>query len=159
MIAPITNRTKDTGKTATELRAVDGTTLQSASTENLLITVENLPYINWGDLSRIEINCRYIAEQLNLYGYKVNITVKTDWDMAEFPYLIEINRIRDNINTLITAYHKMLGSPDIKYWNSLNWQDMNSLEQNLLNLNNLLELMKQSFRYSGTFYSGQEVVL
>lgn len=115
-------------------------------------------FINDLDLNRIENNCDYLAEQLNKYGYFVVISTKTDWSMDEFPSATEINRIRDNINALLEAYFKMPGSPDIRYWNSLNWQDANSLEQNLLNINTLLGLMVQSFKYCGTFVCGEEVI-
>lgn len=79
--------------------------------------------------------------------------------MSDFPYLSEIDRIRDNVNALRNAYYVMASSPDIRYWNSLDWTDVNTLEQNLLNLNILLELMKASFKYSDIFYAGQEMVL
>ena len=115
-------------------------------------------FINDIDLNRIEINSKYLAEQLNKYGYKVMIFTKIDWDMIKFPSTTEINRIRDNVNVLLEAYFKMPGSPDIKYWNYLNWQDANSLEQNLLNINILLGLMVQSFKYCGDFACGEDVI-
>jgi hypothetical protein len=115
-------------------------------------------YLTFEVLNRIEGNCSYIAEQLFLYGYQIEIEAKTDWSMNDFPYAFQINRIRNNINTLIDAYHKLDGSPDIRYWNSLDWQDVNSLEQNLFNLNDILERMKNSFKYCGTFNAGEEVV-
>lgn len=155
-VTPVADRTEGKGKSHVEILDVNKLLLLSSDEKCLLIIQEGKPRLNWGDLDRIELGCKYIAEQLNLYGYKVNITVKTNWDMDDFPYQVQVNRIRDNINALITAYHKLIGSPDIAYYNSLNWQDANSLEQNLLNLNILLELMKQSFKYSGTFYSGQD---
>lgn len=116
-------------------------------------------YINYTDLNRIESNCAYLADQLRGYGYSVSIQVKTDWTMQDFPYLSEINRIRDNVNTLIDAYYKLQGSPDIRYVDTLNWQDVNSLEQNIKNLDILLQRMIAGFRYCGTFYSGQGVIL
>lgn len=118
----------------------------------------NKGYCNHDMLNRIEKNCSYLADQLNYFGYRVDITAKTDWAIDDFPYLIQINRIRDNINVLLDAYFKMPGSPDIRYWNSLNWKDANSLEQNLLNINTLLELMVQSFKYCGEFICGEEVM-
>lgn len=158
-VTPITDRTAIKGKSHVEILDSNKTIIAAADKILLVLEEKGKPRLNWGDLDRIEINCRYIAEQLNLYGYKVTIITKTDWIMDDFPYQTQIKRIRDNINALISAYHKLINSPEIVYWNSLNWQDANSLEQNLENLNILLELMKQSFKYSGTFYSGQEVVL
>ena len=115
-------------------------------------------YINAVDLNRIENTCSYLADQLNSYGYSVSITVKTDWTMEDFPYPSEIDRIRDNVNALITAYYKLQGSPDIRYVDTINYEDANSLEQNIKNIDTLLQNMISGFRYSGTFFSGQEVI-
>ncbi len=116
--------------------------------------------INAYDYNRIERNCVILAERLNAYGYPVSIQARTDWVMGYFPHrLTEIDRIRDNVNTLLDAYHKMPGSPDIRYWGRLDWTDANSLEQNIRNIDTLLHQMITGFRYSGTFFSGQEVIL
>lgn len=116
-------------------------------------------HFNVSDVNRIESNCAYLAGQLNGYGYSVSIQAKTDWTMQDIPYQSEIDRIRDNVNMLIDAYHKLQGSPDIRYWDSLNWQDANSLERNIKNIDTLLLRMISGFRYCGTFFSGQEVIL
>jgi hypothetical protein len=115
--------------------------------------------LNFQDLNRIESNCAYLSAQLNAYGYNQSIMVKTNWMVQDFPYQEDIDRIRNNINTLITVYYKLQYSPDIHYWDSLDWNDANSLEQNIKNIDTLLQRMISGFRYSGTFYSGQEVIL
>jgi hypothetical protein len=106
------------------------------------------------DLNRIEINCAYLAGQLAGYGYPVSITVKTDWTMQDFPYLSHVDRIRDNVNTLLDAFHWLRGSPEIRYWNSLDWQDVNSLEQNISNIDILLQRMAAVFLRSGDAHGG-----
>jgi len=116
-------------------------------------------YINATDLNRIEGNCEYLADKLTEYGHRISISTKTDWTMQDFPYRSEIDRIRDNVNALINAYYKMQGSPDIRYWGSLDWRDANSLEQNIKNIDILLQRMIAGFKRCGTFRSGQEVVL
>lgn len=115
--------------------------------------------MNAHDYNRIENNCVILAELLNRNGYAVNITVKADWIMTDFPYLSEVNRIRDNVNALLDAFARKAGSPKIHYWDSLNWADANALEKNIKNIDILLQEMISGFRYSGTFYSGQEVAL
>ncbi len=115
--------------------------------------------LNSSDLNRIETNCQYLSGQLNSYGYSVSIQTKTDWSRPDFPYQSEIDRIRDNVNALIDCYNKMPGSPEIRYVDTLDWADANSLEQNIKNIDTLLQQMIAGFRYSGTFYSGQEVIL
>ena len=70
-----------------------------------------------------------------------------------------MDRIKGNVEALLTTYHTMSGSPAITYTDSMDWNDANSLEQNIKNVDTLLQRMITGFRYSGTFYSGQEVVL
>jgi hypothetical protein len=106
------------------------------------------------DLNRIEGNCAYLAGQLNAYGYYVVITVKTDWTDDDFPRQSEVDRIRDNVNTLLDMLYKLPGSPDIRYWDSLDWNDMNSLEQNILNLDILLQRMAAVFLRCGDAHGG-----
>lgn len=106
-------------------------------------------------LNRIEGNCEYLAGQLNAYGYSVSITVKTDWTEYDLPFQSEIDRIRDNINALLDAYHTMTGSPDIVYHDSLSFTDANSLEQNIKNIDTLLQRMIASFWRSGEIYGGE----
>lgn len=106
------------------------------------------------DFNRIETNCEYLAGQLNAYGYSVLITVKTNWAEDDFPEQDEVDRIRNNVNTLIDSFHKLPGSPDIRYWNSLDWNDMNSLEQNIKNLDILLQRMAAVFLRCGDAHGG-----
>lgn len=108
-------------------------------------------YVNYDDLNRIEGNCQYLEEQLNLYCYYVRIAVKTNWTEQDFPYKAEADRIRYNVNSLTSAYHKMQGSPDIRYVDTLNFEDVNNLEQNIDNINVLIERMKVGFRKCGSF--------
>ncbi|MEL7654749.1 MAG: hypothetical protein AAGU75_02445, partial [Bacillota bacterium] len=97
-----------------------------------------------------------ITGKLYTYGYSVSITVKTDWVNTDKPTSSQINRIRDNANALLTGYHKLTGSPDIRYWDSLDYSDVNSLEQNILNIDTLLIKMIADFRFSGEICSGED---
>lgn len=117
--------------------------------------------LNYTDLSRIETNCQYIEQQLNRHGYYVYLITKTDWAVTDFPTHGEIDRIRRNVGKLISCYAQMPGSPDIRFWDSLDWQDTNSLEQNLANIDTLIQWMMAGFRRCGgfNFYSGEGVTL
>ena len=61
-------------------------------------------YYNYTDLNRVEKWCEYLSEVLNKYSYSVNIITKTDWIMLDLPTQSEIERIRQNVNTLKQAY-------------------------------------------------------
>ena len=115
--------------------------------------------LNYIDLNRIESNCEYLAGQLLIYGYSPGILIiRTDWAMADFPYRSEIDRVRGNVGALVDAYHKMTGSPDIRYWDSIDWTDANSLEKNLWNINQVLIWMISIFWHSNEYYAGEEEV-
>lgn len=108
------------------------------------------------DLHRIESDTRYLADKLNEYGYSVSITTKLNWTESDFPTLADINRTRSNIDVLLDAYHTMLGSPSILYHNYLDYIDMNTIEQNLLNIKTLLDNMAASFWHCGEIYGGEQ---
>ena len=110
--------------------------------------------LNYIDLNRIENNCDYIANQLNVYGHSIAIAVKTDWTVRDFPYRSQIDRIRDNVDDMLDALHRLPDSPDIRYWDSLDWNDANSLEQNLCNLYGLLQRMADVFLICGNAHGG-----
>lgn len=118
-------------------------------------TNENKGFCNYEMLNRIENNCAFLEEQFNANLFSVSIETKTNWTMSDFPFLSQINRIRDNVNVLRNVYYVMVGSPVIIYHNTLDWIDANSLEQNLKNLNSMLENMKINFKYSGAYIAGQ----
>lgn len=121
-------------------------------------------YLNYWDLNRIEHDTEYLADILNGYGYNQSLAHKTDWLMSDFPYSAEMERVRSNIQTLIDGYHaqevelpETLGyDPTTK--KHLDWQKLNAVEQNLKLMKEMIGRMEQSFRYCGTFYSGQEVL-
>lgn len=133
------------------------------------------------DLNRIEGNCKYLADLLNGYGYSVSITTKTDWTDDEFPFLADLTRIKQNVDSLIEAYHEQGGTAAwsdyaMLTWaalSELTWADisgimetpssmqnptytgLNAIEEILYSINEMIALMVESFRYSGSFYSGQ----
>lgn len=112
-------------------------------------------FINYTDLNRIEGDCIYLRDALKAQGYYVAIHSKA-WAMEDFPYLTEINRIRDNVMALIGGLHDLTGRPVVRYVNTLNYTDVNSLEQNLSIIKSLLEQMITYFRYSGELWTGEQ---
>jgi len=114
---------------------------------------------NYSDLNRVESNCEYIMDTLDSYGYTSTLIIKTNWVMTDFPTVVELNRIRNNILDLRVVYHTMIGSPDILIHNYLDYVDANALEQNLENLYILIGLMIQSFIYCGTQNCGVDFQL
>lgn len=112
--------------------------------------------LSYWDLNRIEQNTKYLSDLLNSYGYNQDLTCKMDWLMTDFPYAMEMERIRSNIKALTHSYH----AQDANLPDSLEKPDhrvINNLESILKLMKEMVHRMELGFRYSGTFHSGQEV--
>lgn len=121
-----------------------------------LTDMNSRAYLNYWDLNRVEQDTEYLADVLNGYGYNQSLMHKTDWLMSDFPYAVQMERIRSNVQTLIDVYHAQ-EIPLPGTLQNLNWIKLNDLENNLKLMKEMIARMEQSFRYCGTFYSGQEV--
>ena len=108
---------------------------------------------NYTDLNRVETWCEYIANMLNSYNYFVDITVKTNWTMLDFPTTSEMERIRSNIIKLKQAYYSFTNIPDnLDY---MDWKKANDIERILSEINVLIENMIASFYYGNEIYAGE----
>lgn len=105
------------------------------------------------DLNRIEEWCKYLAETLTSYGYKIDIITKTDWLDYDFPHSSEMERILNNINTLQKAYFSFIQLPQNLDYMTI--EKANAIEKFLFNTNILLKNMMQGFVYSGVCGMGQ----
>ncbi len=113
-------------------------------------------YLNYWDLNRVEMNTEYLADMLNGYGYNQSLSHKTDWLMSDFPYAVQMERVRTNVLKLIEVYHEQ-GVPLPATLQNLDWRKLNDLENILKLTKEMIHRMEQSFRYCGTFCSGQGV--
>lgn len=137
---------------------------------------------NFTDLNRIEEWCSYLQKKFNDNGYKLNLNLKLkyytynelksfkysslkemlfielnrgNWGMTDIPTLSEINRIRDNIQTLKNNLMTRSTLTIVKN-NTMNYNQANILEQILFELDELFTLYEKSLRYCGTFCCGEE---
>lgn len=152
---PVTNRSKTYGLTHDELLDSVKDALYTSDGEELWVWRETAkPYLNAVDLVRIEQNTKIVADTLLAYGYGFPITTKLDWEMEDQPKSARLERIRSNIGSLISWFHDM-GVPlpaDLEW---PHYTELNNLERILLLMYEMIPVMAESFRYSGTFYSGQ----
>lgn len=112
--------------------------------------------LNYWDLNRIEQDTKYLSDLLSGYGYNQDLAFKMDWLMTDFPYALEMERIRSNIQALIDSYHaqSVLLPPTLE---KPTYRTINDIENNLKQMKEMIQRMASGFRYSGTFQSGQEV--
>ena len=109
------------------------------------------------DLNRIEGNIAYLTEKLAEYGYSPS-TYTRKWEISGTPNEDDVNRILNNVRELITAYYQREGAPSVPP-RLINYEEVNSLEENLFLIKSLLDAMEGSFKYSDTFCSGSTMNL
>lgn len=111
---------------------------------------------NLVDINRIESNTEYLSNLLNTLEY-VNST-NTHYPWIAFSVLAkeDIERILANINALIDCFYKQ----GIEVPASMRFfHEVNDVELILYKLNQMIELMINSFQKSGTFKSGSRRML
>lgn len=111
-------------------------------------------YLNYDDLNRIEGNCEILKDLLLGYGYSSTTTTFKTWAMADFPYPDEIDRIRNNVKAVSNAFYTF--TPEIVFYDTLKFNDVNTLEELLSKVNAFINLMLNYVRFSGTFASGED---
>lgn len=179
-IEPITNRTE---ATCTELRrlavkidAAGGLTTLTAT--ELAAWAAGLGGLDHADLNRIEGDTKIISDLLDGFGYNNSMTTKADWIASDLHFTAQLERIRNNVETLTEVYHdeKPLIYADVGAQTyvaygatvyadlfgttvpavlNLSYADFNNLELALLNLGSMVDRLADSFEYSGETYSGE----
>jgi hypothetical protein len=167
-VAPITNRTitqairaenKDNydyyvAQNNIALAAADGTMLAV-----FYFDIAKGQY-NYTDLNRVEGNAEELSELLNTYAYPISITVKTDWTRNDIPKQADMIRYLDNVQALINAYFTKSTTPSLPAdMVDLTHTEANAIEQIQADIYDLIQKMVAGFKYSGTFYAGQGVIL
>lgn len=138
---------------------------------------------NYVDLNRLEEWCNYLKTKFKNKGIVIQLDLKVkyydynglklnfkyqnlkeikyieiehgNWKMIDFPTLKEMNRIRDNIQTLKDQLATKSILTIVKN-ETMNYIQANILEQILFELNEIFTLYEKSLRYCGTFYCGEE---
>nr|DAH76857.1 MAG TPA: hypothetical protein [Bacteriophage sp.] len=149
----ITDRTQsdiNTAKNLIETKVKKFVTLTAAEIEALERGTMTINTLN-----RIEEKQSELKTLLNQCGYYgTDITVKTNWKIGDMFYDVDFQRIIDNENLLRNALYTFIdtpNTPDI----SFGYEDINNLEKILVDIENMITIMKKNFRKSGTFKSGE----
>lgn len=114
--------------------------------------------LNASDINRIEGNIEYLAERLTAYYYPPpNISTNT-WTSAGMPNERDISRILNNIQALIDVFYMHKDAPPVPSRID-GYEELNDVEENLYLIKELLDAMVNSFKKSGTLYSGSVMCL
>lgn len=116
--------------------------------------------LSYVTLNRIEIDTKYLADKLYQYGYGLNQNEHyTGWNMQDFPAVSEIERVRENVQTLLDYYITQPTSlPDSLELPT--WQKINAIERNLQEIYDMANLMiSQMGIFCGMVSCNQGVML
>ena len=114
-------------------------------------------YHNISDLNRVEEWCRYLADLLTSYNYRVDIATKTNWQLTDMRTVAEMERIRKNIETLRKTYcnipRNLLVPSNLS---PINITKANDIEKVLWSIDIIFSSMENNFIKSGVSRSGQK---
>ena len=117
--------------------------------------------LNKNDLQRIEDNITYLSTELTNYGFNVPITAGATWSGNSVPYLADLDRIKNNIISIVNGFYNDTTNPTIPSTGSrdLDYVIVNSIERVLYNTKVLLDNMITAFKPCGTFNCGATIFL
>lgn len=125
-----------------------------ALTESEVATLEK-GTITINTLNRIEAKQEELKNLFNDMGYWNTPIVNKIWDYTQIFNAEEFQRIIDNLNVLRNAffvYSDTPKTPPVSYY----FEDINSLEKILNDLDVMISDVKSYYRECDTFYCGEE---
>lgn len=156
MMNLITNRTESDRAEAVALRAKVANGTATAEELARWNQADLRGAYNYTDLNRVGKAMEYVAERLNSHGYSVKLSVKTDWEMTDWPdersmaqYLADLAKLRRALSAFSTT------PPVPADMEDLTLDEANSIEKILEDVDQLLTLAMQAWFYSGDLYGGE----
>lgn len=122
-------------------------------TQQDIINKTKKSYYNVDDLIRINDWIKLLSDYLGL-GLKIET-----YSLGQIITLDNINLILNNIQTLKDNWYVANDTPYTPIANGYNYKSANDVEKILSDLNDFKVSVESDFKYSGTFYSGEEVIL
>ena len=149
----IFNRTQDDVDKGIRLRREKVQTFQEL-TDSEIETLEKAT-MTINTLNRIEGKQEELKNLFNDMGYWNTPTVNKVWNNTQIFNATEFQRILNNTNILreaFFAYKNTPSTPPVSY----HFEDINSLEKILFDLDVMINDVKSRYRQCGTFQSGEE---
>lgn len=98
---------------------------------------------NYMDLNRVEQWCEYLMELLNDYGKGIELEIKMNWNLRDYPTRKQIDRIRSNLDTIKNTCYALI-TETIEYNNTLNYEQANILEKILFDIDEYIKEMTRT---------------
>lgn len=108
---------------------------------------------NASDLNRVESWCEYLKTELTTLGYPISITTKTNWTSSDMRSVSEMNRVRNNINTIKNAYYSL--TSNVASASYFDFEKANNWEKILYEIDTLMNGMANYYVYSNVANAGQ----
>ena len=111
---------------------------------------------NYTDLNRVEGAVAYLAQKLTALGYPFSPTVKLNWSREDVPTKADMLRYFGNVASLRTqlpVYSGISAAPVAG--DSMDYSTANELEKVLLEIDHMVDMIPESWIYSGEIYSGE----
>lgn len=119
-------------------------------------------YYNGTDINRVENNIGYVRQMLIALDYTVPVlTINNSRLYNSVDYVSSINRIESNLDALRLSFVTPAEWQPIVTWSfakKMTPADANRWELSAKQLYDLATVVPQSFRFSGTFFPGEEVL-
>lgn len=117
---------------------------------------------SYADLNRVESAAAMIAEQITELGFALQLQTKTDWDLPKnfsawnWPAESQMRRYLQNIADIKRLFVISTQIPETM--DKLDWNGANNIEKVLQIAFSRITGIKQSYRYSGEIYAGEEIL-
>ena len=150
----ITDRTQEDVKLVKSLaeKIANGTATAAEKAEYL---TDLKGSYNASDLNRVGSALIYVNDILTENGYGVLITAKTNWQKMDMFYLSDLRNYLEDVERLRGALAIIKSTPKIPP-NFNRYDRANDIEKIIEDVHFLLQNMIAAYRYSDTFYSGED---
>lgn len=112
------------------------------------------------DLNRVETAVAEISAQFSSLGISIALVIKTDWappgdfSLETWATETQMARYLENVSAIRSLFPVPIELP--QSMSDLNWEGANNIEKILKAAVDRIAAIKQSYRYSGEFYAGEE---
>lgn len=110
--------------------------------------------LNVTDINRIENDIQHLSDSLSSLYYFPH-AISKEWNTSGLPDMSDIDRIIGNVRNIISAYIQTSTAPDVPD-TMLTFEQINSIEENLFLVKELIDAMVSTYRNCGTFECGEE---
>lgn len=111
---------------------------------------------NASDLNRVQEAMEYLAGIFSSYGYTAALQAMPTWAVGDIPNEDQMEEYLANVATLRAVLAVLPTTPATpESMELLTYVEANSIEQILVDINQLLENMAASWFYSGEVYCGE----